>query len=111
MWAMVMVVMPRFAGQPINSFKVMNSSSSDSPVMTSGITSGAEIMPLNSVRPRKRPNRAMASPARVPSRVAKVALTTAIFKLRSSAFHTSSLVNNVLYQRTEKPPHTGTSLE
>ena len=31
------------------------SSSSDRPVITSGMTSGAKTMPENSVRPRKRP--------------------------------------------------------
>ena len=38
--------------------------------MTSGMTSGAVTMPVNSRRPRKRPKRASTKPARVPSTVA-----------------------------------------
>ena len=91
MWAMVMVEKPRCAGQPIHSFSVMNSSSSERPVITSGITSGALSMPPKSVRPRNRPNRTMASPARVPRSVAKVAFTTAILRLSHTAAQTSSL--------------------
>ena len=63
----------------------MNSSSSERPVITSGITSGALGMPPNSVRPRKRPKRTMASPARVPSSVAAVAFTSAILRLSRTA--------------------------
>ena len=111
MWAMVMVEKPRFDGQPIQSLRVMNSSSSERPVITSGITSGALSMPPNSVRPRNRPNRTMAIPARVPSIVAKVAFTTAIRRLSQTAAQTSSLRNSSAYQRSDQPPHTGTSLE
>ena len=77
-WAMVMVVIPRPSGQPMNCSSETNSSSSDSPVMTSGMTSGAVIMPPNSVRPRNRPNRAIAMPAMVPSTTEKVALSAAM---------------------------------
>ena len=41
MCAIVMVVMPRPSGQPIACSIATNSSSSESPVITSGITSGA----------------------------------------------------------------------
>ena len=72
-WAMTMVSMPRPAGQPIGCSSATNSSSSDRPVITSGITSGAVTRPANSVRPRKRPKRASAKPASVPSTSAPVA--------------------------------------
>ncbi len=52
MCAIVSVVMPRSAGQPNNDSDATNNSSSDNPVMTSGITSGAATRPVNSVRPR-----------------------------------------------------------
>ena len=48
MWASVTVRKPR--SSPI----ATNSSSSDRPVITSGMTSGANTMPENSTRPRKR---------------------------------------------------------
>ena len=49
---MVMVVMPRPAGQPIDCSRATNSSSSDSPVITSGMTSGAVVIALSVKRPR-----------------------------------------------------------
>ena len=52
MWPMVMVVMPRPAGQPISCSSATNSSSSDSPVITSGMTKGAVVMALRVKRPR-----------------------------------------------------------
>ncbi len=51
MCAMVMVETPRCQASPTNSSNVAR------PVMTSGMTSGAVIMPVNNVRPLKRPNR------------------------------------------------------
>ena len=86
----------------------MNNSSSDRPVMTSGMTSGADIMPLNSSRPLNWPKRTSASPASVPSSIAKVAFTAAILRLRATASQTSSLSNSTPYHLVEKPPHTGT---
>ena len=46
-WAIMIVSMPRSDGQPIARSKVTNIKSIDKPVMTSGITNGAEIKPLN----------------------------------------------------------------
>ena len=46
-WAIQMVVMPRPSGQPRSCAMETNSSNRDSPVMTSGITSGAVIIPAN----------------------------------------------------------------
>ena len=54
---MMIVVIPRPAGQPISCSIDTKSSSSESPVMTSGITSGAVDMPVSSARLRKRPKR------------------------------------------------------
>ena len=48
MWAIVIVVAPRVAGQPIQSAIEMNRNRSERPVMISGITSGAVIMPVSS---------------------------------------------------------------
>ena len=53
----MIVVMPRPAGQPISCSIATKSRSSDSPVMTSGMTSGAVDMPVRSARVRKRPKR------------------------------------------------------
>ena len=54
------------------------SSNRDRPVMTSGMTSGAVVMPVNSVRPLNRRKRESAKPASVPRMTAKVALIAAI---------------------------------
>ncbi len=51
MCPMVMVVMPRPAGQPISCSRATNSSSSDSQVRTSGMTNGAVVMALSVKRP------------------------------------------------------------
>ena len=71
MCAMVMVVAPREAGQPMRFAIEMNRNSSDRPVMISGITSGAVIMPLSSMRPRSRLTRCSATATSAPSAVAK----------------------------------------
>ena len=60
MCAMVMVVMPRPAGQPISCSIATNSSSSDRPVITSGMTSGAVVMAFSVKRPRNCAKRASA---------------------------------------------------
>ena len=101
-----MVVKPRCPGQPVSCCSVTNNSSSDRPVMTSGITIGEVIIPENKVLPLKRRKRASASPAIVPSSVASVADVKAMRRLRSRASRTWSLRNNSPYQRTENPPQT-----
>ncbi|MNJ76369.1 hypothetical protein D3C77_736370 [compost metagenome] len=73
-WAIQMVTMPRSAGQPINWAMATNSSSSDRPVITSGMTSGAVTMPPNSVRPRKRGMRVSTKAASVPMATAAMAV-------------------------------------
>src|SRR5260370_8242252 len=47
-----MVTAPTPFGQPISCPMETNSSSSDRPVMTSGITIGAVVIPASSMRPR-----------------------------------------------------------
>ncbi|MNF02940.1 hypothetical protein D3C80_2021660 [compost metagenome] len=51
-----------------------NSSNSDRPVITSGITSGAVTRPPNRVRPLKRVIRVRTNAARVPSATAATAV-------------------------------------
>ncbi len=85
MCARVMVVKPRWPGQPIQSAIRMNSISDEMPVITSGITRGAVTMPVNRTRPRKRVKRASAMPAIVPRMVAMVAEIRAIWTDSSRA--------------------------
>src|ERR1700716_2213602 len=74
----VIVSAPDPFGQPMSCSSATNISSSDRPVITSGITIGAVVIPDNKVRPRKGPNRASATPASVPRMTAPVAETSAI---------------------------------
>ena len=74
-----------------------NSSSSDSPVITSGMTSGAVVMPASSMRPRKRPKRASAMPASVPSTTAAVADMSAIRIDSQAAPRICSLCTSAAY--------------
>ena len=84
MCAMVMVPAPRDIGQPINSCRLTNINNSDRPVITSGMTRGAAIRPVNMNRPRYRPIWVSAIPAIVPKMVAKVALVAAILRLSNA---------------------------
>src|ERR1700726_153773 len=61
----------------MSSSSATNSSSSDNPVITSGITSGAVVIADSSVRPRNGPKRASTMPTRVPSTTAPVAAAAA----------------------------------
>src|SRR5215472_6388308 len=76
-WAMVTVTRPRLAGQPSQACDATNNKSSDRPRITSGTTSGAISIKLNTARPRNRLKRAIANPAQVPSTSATVAASTA----------------------------------
>ena len=111
MWAIVMVVAPRFIGQPIRLAIEMNRNSSDSPVMISGMTSGAVTMPDSRILPRRRTSRCSASATMAPSAVAKVALRKAILRLSSAASSSFSSSSRLAYQRSEKPPQSVTSRE
>ncbi|MNF98699.1 hypothetical protein D3C84_815700 [compost metagenome] len=73
-WAIQMVSMPRSAGQPISWAMATNSSSSDRPVITSGMTRGAVTRPPNRVRPRKCGIRVSTKAAVVPSATAAMAV-------------------------------------
>ena len=109
MCAMVIVVTPRPAGQPKACSIATNRSSSDSPVMTSGITSGAVVMPVIRVRPLKRRNRDSANPASVPRITAPVALMAAILSESLAALMICSFWNSSTYHLVENPAHTVTS--
>jgi hypothetical protein len=78
-------------------------------VITSGMTSGAKIMPENNVRPRKAEKRTSAMAPSVPSTSASVAETKAIRKVTQAASSNSSLRSSSPYHFSEKPPHTVTS--
>ena len=97
MCAIVIVVAPRPAGQP-NSFSIAtNSSSIDSPVMTSGSTIGAVVRPTNRLRPRNLPNRTRQNAASVPRIVAPVAFSAATRKDSRAASSTSPLDSSSPY--------------
>src|SRR5574343_803278 len=110
-WPTQMVKKPRSEGTPISCCSEMNSSSIDRPVITSGITIGAVIMPANRVLPGKRLKRASTKPAMVPSTTAATALASAISIDSLTADMICSLLNSETYHLVEKPPHTVTSLE
>src|ERR1700733_15296779 len=97
MCARMMVSMPVPCGQPIACCNVMNSSSNARPVMTSGMTSGAVVMPTSSVRPRNGPKRASATPVSVPSTTAPLAAISAIRTDSQAASRISSLPSSSPY--------------
>src|SRR5690349_6172165 len=74
----VIVSAPDPFGQPISCWSATNINNSDSPVMTSGITMGAVVIPDSSVRPLNGPNLASATPVSVPRMTAPVADMSAI---------------------------------
>ena len=80
-----MAVAPRRDGRPNTCSAAMNSSKSDKPMITSGTTKLAEIIPVNRNLPVNRPRRARANPANVPRTVAVVALIAAIERLSVAA--------------------------
>ncbi len=95
--------------KPRSTSTATNSSSSDRPRTTSGITRGIAIMPANRVRPRNGPWRASASAAMVPSTVASVADTIPIRSDRTAASISACWARSPSYQRVENPPQTVTS--
>src|SRR5436190_19018158 len=88
-----------------------NNRSMETPVMTSGMMSGADTSPEKSVRPRNLENRARAMPAMVPRIVAKVALITAISSDRVAALMIWAFLKSLKYHSTEKPPQTVANLD
>ncbi len=106
---MTMVSMPRPRGQPISPSMATNSKSSDRPVITSGMTSGADTVPAKAVRPRKRRKRTSATAASVPRTSAMVAESAAICRLSQAAPSICGSRNNSPYHLVEKPDQTVTS--
>jgi hypothetical protein len=100
----------RPAGQPISCCIATKSSKSDSPVITSGMTSGAVDMPVSSARDRNRPNRVSTYAASVPSPTASVALTAATCRLIQADPRICGSRSSSPYHLVEKPPQTVTSL-
>src|SRR5271165_6799820 len=114
MCPMVMVVMPRPAGQPISCSRATNSSSSDSPVMTSGMTKGAVVMALSVNRPLNWLKRARPKPANVPRITDPEALITATLSDIHAASSISSLLSSEWYHLRVgefAASHTVTSLD
>ena len=106
-----MVTMPRSCGQPIICAMATNSSNSDRPVITSGITSGAVTKPPNSVRPLKWLMRVSTNAARVPRATAAIAVYSAISSERMTEPMSCVLSSKPVYHFSDQPPHTVTSLE
>src|SRR5215472_643489 len=104
-WAMTTVQNPRSIET------ATNKSNMDRPVMTSGMTNGAQIIAANGSRPRKRPNRTSATAARVPSNVAMNAEMKATRKLIDAARSNAASCASAAYQRIDQPPHTATRRE
>ncbi len=110
-WAIQMVAMPRCAGQPISCAIATNNSSSDRPVITSGMTSGAVTSPPNSVRPRNTGIRVSTKAAMVPSATAAMAVYRAISSERITAPISWVLSSRPMYHFSDQPPHTVTRRE
>ena len=68
-------------------------------------------MPEKSVRPGKRPSRASARPASVPSTSATLEETKATFSVIQAASSSSSFCTIAAYHLVENPAHTVTSLD
>ena len=84
-WAIQMVSIPLPPGQPKDFSIATKSRSSESPVMTSGITNGAVIIPAKDILPRNRPKRTRANDANIPITRDMQAVRNAIFKLIHAA--------------------------
>ncbi|MDR8732422.1 hypothetical protein FEQ05_06792 [Burkholderia pseudomultivorans] len=110
-WPIQIVTIPRPFGQPNICSSATNSSSSEIPWITSGITSGALIIPVYSVKPLKRPKRASTKPAHVPITTDAVAVSRPIFSDSHAALSNSSSCHSAAYHFSEKPDHTVTSFD
>jgi hypothetical protein len=89
----------------------MNNISSDSPMTTSGITSGAIMEPKNNDRPRNTLNLVMTMAAIVPNIMDTVADTQAIFRLVTVARRIMGLEMSILYHFKENPVQVLTNLD
>src|SRR5215217_5192128 len=108
-WAMMMVSSPRPDGQPMVASMATNNNNRARPVMTSGMTNGAETVAASTVRPRKRRNRTRATAQSVPSTRAMVALAKATWALSQAAPKSWGSLNTAAYHLVEKPDQTVTS--
>src|ERR1700761_4771836 len=79
-------------------------SSSDSPWITSGITSGALTMPEKKVRPKKRLYLTSENAAIVPSTTEPLADSTAILSDSHTPLISSVSSTSFAYHSSEKPP-------
>jgi hypothetical protein len=102
---MITLVDPLPVGHSKNFSMPMNNISSDNPMTTSGITSGAVIAPTNAVFPRKRRNLVITIAAIVPSTMEIVAVMLATFKLVNVARNIIGFDTRALYHFKEKPDH------
>ena len=98
-----MVIMPR-SGKPKARCTDTSISSSDRPMMTSGITSGEFTMPANSVRPGKRLKRVRANAAKVPSITEAQAVKNAILRDSTKPLMISASLASASYHRKDQPP-------
>ena len=94
--AMTMVVVP--SARPM----FRKSASSDAPSTTSGVAIGRKIVRLVAVRPRNR-CRASANATIVPSTVAMTVASSPIFRLFTSAGHTSGAPHGLAHFSVVKP--------
>ena len=98
-----MVNIPR-SGNPSRRCTETSIKSSESPMITSGITNGELTMPANRVRPGKRLKRVSASAARVPSTTEAQAVQKAILSDRAKPLMISASSASASYQRSDQPP-------
>jgi len=103
-WPSQMVSAPR-SGKPNQRCIDTNINSSDNPMITSGITKGALTMPLNKVRPLKRPNLTSENAANMPKTTDPQAVKNAIFSDNHSPEIISRSFASVRYHLVVKPPH------
>jgi hypothetical protein len=111
MWAIVIVVVPLPTGHPKIFSIPVKSISNDSPVTTSGITSGAVIAPTNSVFPLNLSNLVMTIAAIVPRITDTVAEKHATLMLVKVARKIIGLDTRALYHFSENLVHVATSLD
>ena len=108
---MIIVVKPLPAGQPKSDSIPTNNSKSDKPVIISGITKGAVIIPVNKGLALNFLNLTKAIEARVPKQMAMEALIKAIFRLNQADCKICGSLKSSPYHFVEKPPQTVTNLD
>src|SRR6218665_1030508 len=109
-WPAQMVKRPR-SGRPSMRSHITKNSSSDTPVITSGTTSGALMRAMKAVRPRNFLYLTMANAASMPRSTELVADSSAIFSESLSPSMTSVSLATRSYHLSVKPPHSATIFE